>query len=48
MGCIHRLRNTKDYALEVIEVQTGAYLDEDDIERFEDFYGRVDLERSSS
>jgi len=48
MGCIHRLRNTKDYPLEIIEVQSGAYLGEDDIERLEDIYGRVDLERSSS
>jgi len=48
MGCIHRLRNTKDHPLEIIEVQSGAYLGEDDIERLEGIYGRVNLERSSS
>ena len=41
LGNIHRLRNPKTYPLEIIEVQSGTYLGEDDIERFEDIYGRV-------
>ncbi|MDX6807282.1 mannose-1-phosphate guanylyltransferase/mannose-6-phosphate isomerase [Terrihabitans rhizophilus] len=39
-GAMHRLRNPGKIDLEVIEVQTGSYLGEDDIERFEDIYGR--------
>ena len=39
---IHRLENAEDELLHVIEVQTGDYLGEDDIERFEDIYGRTD------
>ncbi|MCY1309017.1 mannose-1-phosphate guanylyltransferase/mannose-6-phosphate isomerase [compost metagenome] len=39
-GTIHRLENPGKTMLEVIEVQTGSYLGEDDIERFEDLYGR--------
>lgn len=38
----HRLRNRTDQPLEIIEVQTGSYLGEDDIVRFEDKYGRVE------
>ena len=38
---IHKLENKGKIELEVIEVQTGDYLGEDDIERFEDSYGRV-------
>jgi len=37
---IHSLANCHDEPLIVIEVQTGAILDESDIERFEDEYGR--------
>lgn len=37
----HRLSNPGDEKLEVIEIQTGNYLGEDDIERAEDRYGRV-------
>ena len=37
----HRLENIGDEVLEIIEVQTGAYLGEDDIVRFDDQYGRV-------
>lgn len=37
----HRLVNTGDEDLVVIEVQTGVYFGEDDIERYEDDYGRV-------
>jgi mannose-1-phosphate guanylyltransferase/mannose-6-phosphate isomerase len=38
----HRLNNYGETSLEIIEVQTGAYLGEDDIVRFEDRYGRVE------
>ena len=40
-GTIHRLENVGEKTLVVIEVQTGDYLGEDDIERFEDRYGRA-------
>ncbi|ESR23057.1 mannose-1-phosphate guanylyltransferase/mannose-6-phosphate isomerase [Lutibaculum baratangense] len=45
-GQVHRLENQGKIPLHLIEVQTGSYLDEDDIVRFEDRYGRVasDLE----
>jgi mannose-1-phosphate guanylyltransferase/mannose-6-phosphate isomerase len=36
----HRLENKQDFDLEIIEVQTGKYLGEDDIIRFNDIYGR--------
>lgn len=39
-GAIHRLENPGKTMLEVIEVQTGSYLGEDDIVRFDDTYGR--------
>lgn len=42
LGEIHRLENKENDLLHVIEVQTGDYLGEDDIERFEDIYGRTD------
>ncbi len=41
MGEKHRLANTGDEDLVIIEVQCGDYLGEDDIERFEDVYGRA-------
>jgi mannose-1-phosphate guanylyltransferase/mannose-6-phosphate isomerase len=41
LGTKHRLENPGKIPLHVIEVQSGAYLDEDDIVRFEDTYGRV-------
>lgn len=41
-GMRHRLRNPGVIPLEVIEVQLGEYLEEDDIVRFEDDYGRVE------
>jgi mannose-1-phosphate guanylyltransferase/mannose-6-phosphate isomerase len=41
IGEMHRLSNPGDIPLEIIEVQSGSYLGEDDIERFEDIYGRV-------
>lgn len=37
---VHRLENRKASILELIEVQVGAYLGEDDIVRFEDDFGR--------
>lgn len=37
----HSLANNTTSPLEIIEVQSGSYLGEDDIERFEDIYGRV-------
>ena len=40
IGEIHRLENPGKIPLELIEVQSGSYLGEDDIERFEDKYGR--------
>ena len=41
LGEIHRLENPGDEPLHVVEVQTGDYVGEDDIERFEDIYGRT-------
>ncbi|HYA81271.1 MAG TPA: mannose-1-phosphate guanylyltransferase/mannose-6-phosphate isomerase [Methylocystis sp.] len=40
MGCKHRLTNPGKIDLELIEVQTGSYLGEDDIVRFQDAYNR--------
>ena len=40
LGEVHRLANPGSIPLEIIEVQTGSYLGEDDIVRFEDTYGR--------
>jgi mannose-1-phosphate guanylyltransferase/mannose-6-phosphate isomerase len=37
----HRLENSSDIPLQIIEVQNGEYLGEDDIERFDDDYGRI-------
>lgn len=41
VGNIHRLENAGTKNLEVIEVQTGDYLGEDDIIRYEDVYNRI-------
>ena len=41
-GSKHRLRNDGDEPVEVIEVQLGDYLGEDDIVRYEDRYDRVE------
>jgi mannose-1-phosphate guanylyltransferase/mannose-6-phosphate isomerase len=41
LGQIHRLANPGTIPLEIIEVQSGSYLGEDDIVRFEDTYGRT-------
>ncbi|MCW8880310.1 MAG: mannose-1-phosphate guanylyltransferase/mannose-6-phosphate isomerase [Kangiellaceae bacterium] len=42
IGQIHALENPGKVPLELIEVQTGSYLGEDDIVRFDDRYGRAD------
>ncbi len=41
LGCVHRLANPGKIPLALIEVQSGAYLGEDDIVRLEDVYGRA-------
>jgi mannose-1-phosphate guanylyltransferase / mannose-6-phosphate isomerase len=41
LGSVHRLRNPGKMPLELIEVQSGSYLGEDDIVRFDDVYGRA-------
>jgi len=40
IGSVHRLSNPGKIPLELIEVQVGSYLGEDDIVRFDDVYGR--------
>jgi mannose-1-phosphate guanylyltransferase/mannose-6-phosphate isomerase len=40
LGVMHRLENPGPALLEIVEVQSGDYLGEDDIERFDDRYGR--------
>ncbi len=40
LGAIHRMENPGDTPMELIEVQTGSYLGEDDITRYEDVYAR--------
>jgi len=41
LGSVHRLANPGQEPLEIVEVQSGSYLGEDDIVRFEDHYGRA-------
>ena len=41
LGVIHSLENQTSEALEIIEIQSGKYLGEDDIVRYQDLYGRV-------
>ena len=41
VGAVHALENPGKIPLELIEVQVGSYLGEDDIVRFEDRYGRA-------
>ena len=43
IGEKHRLENPGAIPLEIIEVQSGSYLGEDDIVRFDDVYGRGDV-----
>jgi mannose-1-phosphate guanylyltransferase/mannose-6-phosphate isomerase len=40
LGTLHRLYNPGKIPLEIVEVQSGSYLGEDDIVRFDDIYGR--------
>jgi mannose-1-phosphate guanylyltransferase/mannose-1-phosphate guanylyltransferase/mannose-6-phosphate isomerase len=40
LGTPHRLENPGKIPLHLVEVQTGSYLGEDDIVRFDDSYGR--------
>lgn len=47
IGAVHALENPGKVPLEIIEVQSGSYLGEDDIVRFEDLYGRVAQENQS-
>jgi mannose-1-phosphate guanylyltransferase/mannose-6-phosphate isomerase len=48
LGVTHRLQNPGKIPLELIEVQSGAYLGEDDIVRFEDTYGRAETRAAKS
>ena len=41
LGCMHRLENPGKVPLNLIEVQSGAYLGQDDIVRMQDIYHRV-------
>ena len=41
IGVVHALENPGKVPLELIEIQSGSYLGEDDIVRFSDLYGRV-------
>ena len=41
LGSKHRLSNPGKIPLRIIEVQSGSYLEEDDIQRFDDDYGRT-------
>lgn len=45
LGAIHRMENPGDTPMELIEVQTGSYLGEDDIIRYEDVYARGQVEK---
>ena len=44
IGAVHRMENPGRIDLEIIEVQTGSYLGEDDIVRIEDVYNREERE----
>jgi mannose-1-phosphate guanylyltransferase/mannose-6-phosphate isomerase len=46
LGAVHRLANPGKVPVVLIEVQTGAYLGEDDIIRYEDIYARSDVPRA--
>ncbi|MCH2037159.1 MAG: mannose-1-phosphate guanylyltransferase/mannose-6-phosphate isomerase [Rickettsiales bacterium] len=47
-GVVHRVENPGKLDLDIIEVQSGSYLGEDDIVRFEDQYGRSDQASSQA
>jgi len=40
-GSKHSIENKTQKYIDIIEVQTGSYLEEDDIVRYEDLYGRI-------
>lgn len=42
-ACIHRIKNPLDSILKIVEVQTGSYLEEDDIVRLKDEFGRHEI-----
>ena len=42
LGAVHRMENPGKVDMVLIEVQTGSYLGEDDIIRYEDVYGRIE------
>lgn len=44
LGAVHRLENPGKVELELIEVQSGSYLGEDDIVRYDDVYGRAEAD----
>jgi len=46
MGTKHRIQNPGKVTLHIVEVQSGSYLGEDDIVRFEDVYGREGTEKT--
>ena len=48
LGCVHRLENPGKVPLNLIEVQSGSYLGEDDIVRYEDMYARVQAPAAST
>ena len=48
MGALHRVESVGKENLVVIEVQMGEYVGEDDIERFEDDYGRAAAESAAT
>ena len=49
IGIKHRLENAGKIPLEIIEIQSGSYLEEDDIVRFQDQYGRTNnLEKENA
>lgn len=48
LGTVHRMENPGKFPMVLIEIQTGAYLGEDDILRFEDIYDRADDAKAPS
>ncbi len=44
LGVMHRIKNPGRIPLEIIEVQSGSYLGEDDIVRYDDVYGRGEID----
>ena len=47
LKAVHSIQNPYDTELEIIEIQQGNLLSEDDIIRYEDIYGRVDVSENS-